>query len=202
MSTLQLSPEGAPPTQAEILAAFAGVLAGTATREATAAWARARRDAPPMRGQFGALPHGRLLGSAFWALLASDVTEGTWTAAGPPYFMRDADIAAWAAALRDEPAPLVAPGQLQPLSAQEGRLAPMAVATLDVPARTLAARLGLQTLRGLDDLDFYEELVFHDPEGRQLLLSWRPRGPRPDEAELYLEADGGGWAPGLGEVLA
>lgn len=197
MITLPLAADGAAPGREELLLALDALLGGHMSREEVAAWARMRRDAPPERGQFGAMPRGPLLASAFRALLVADVTEGAWQPRGAPYFIREADLREYAASLRDADAPSRSAWQ----PPWDGAMPLCAGGVMWSPAAA-SARLGAETLRGLDDLDYYEMLPFIDAHGRPVELEWRPNGPHPAEANIILPHGGDGWQRDLGDLLS
>ena len=199
---------GEPPSAREIESRLAAMLAGHLSRADAVAWARQRRDAgrAPL-DQFGHIPRDPLLSFVFWALLAAEVSarEAEVASAEPDdYFIRDADLAEWLATLRHEDAPLRSAGDIRPLRFHQRRSAPFIAAGLALPCAVASERLGLEHLRGLDDLDYYQDLAFELPNGRQVLLEWRPRGG-PDDAVVYLEgtrdAAAAGWSPDLVPLL-
>ncbi|HYW07018.1 MAG TPA: hypothetical protein VE913_08690 [Longimicrobium sp.] len=51
-------------------------------------------------------------------------------------------------------------------------------------------RLAVPGLHGLNDLDYFEMVVFNDPRGRQIFLDWHMRARVPG-AVLYLESEVG-----------
>ena len=199
---------GEPPSAREIESRLAAMLAGHLSRADAVAWARQRRDAgrAPL-DQFGHIPRDPLLSFVFWALLAAEVwaREAEVASAEPDdYFIRDADLAEWLATWRHEDAPLRSAGDIRPLRFHQRRSAPFIAAGLALPCAVASERLGLEHLRGLDDLDYYQDLAFELPNGRQVLLEWRPRGG-PDDAVVYLEgtrdAAAAGWSPDLVPLL-
>jgi hypothetical protein len=190
------------PSALEVLQMLEQVASGSLTRAEGATWAARRRDAQVPRDQFGAIPQDGLAVLAFWALLSAEVCERDLTTVGAPYFIRDVDLRAWITTLRREDAPRAAAGAWQAKHPHEIWPAPHLAALVRISSEELRARVGLEHLRGCDDLDYYQDVCADDPAGRQIVLSWRPRGPTPDEAKLRLEGGGSAWRADLADAIA
>ncbi|HTO07376.1 MAG TPA: hypothetical protein VMR86_10010 [Myxococcota bacterium] len=104
------------------------------------------------------------------ALQAADRCEGDLDRTGAPYFIRDADLREWLACLRGEDLDESTARGLRVLRAHQMRPLSDYLAALDCKLADLAARAGLRSFRGWDDLDFYEAVLVELPSGHQVTL--------------------------------
>jgi hypothetical protein len=173
----------------EVARMIASALDGRISRRELAAWASARDAGYARPNPFGNTTEGRAAWFALRALTAADISEALDTARpGKPYFVRDEDLREWAAVARQEDWSGNHPLGIRPKRLHQTPMAPFAAALLDVTPSTVCERLAVPSWRGLDDLDYYEMMVFDDACGRQIFLDWHMRAPGPD-AVLYLESE-------------
>lgn len=166
---------------------IASAVDGRISRSELAAWASACDAGYARPNPFGNTIEGRAAWSALWALGAADISE-TLDMAGKPYFIRDEDLREWAAVLHGEDWSGNHPLGIRPKRLHQIAMAPFEAALLDVAPSTVCERLALPGLRGLDDLDYFEMMVFDDARGRQIFLDWHMRAPGPGGV-LYLESE-------------
>ena len=161
---------------------------GALPRRQAADWARERLPSQSNPAfSFPKGPDGTLAWFAMAALASADLSPRLDRQEfGPPYFIREHDLHEWALTLRGTDWLGTNPYALQPKRMHQLRRTPIDVAMLAIPVELVIERLAVPSLRGLDDLDYYEQIIFDDLWERQIFLSWYKRGPSPD-ARLCLE---------------
>jgi hypothetical protein len=190
-----------PPTSQETLNILRGVGSGRLTRTEAAGRARLRIGFHTPGGYAWSTPPDPLVNRVFAVLLACDISEVDFISHTAPYFFRESDLQVWQDALEHRDAPVSTRGHLQPKRPHQFRPAEL-VAVLHANVDWLCVRLSLDHFRGLDDLDYYKQLLFDDSNGRQVMLMSRPRGPSPSEVEVFLERGRLGWDAELSGLLA
>ncbi|HEX8430070.1 MAG TPA: hypothetical protein VF625_02240 [Longimicrobium sp.] len=176
-------------TISEVARLIAATLEGRISRRELAARASACDAGYGRSNPFGNTTEGRAALSALWALLAADISEDLdMDRPGKPHFIRDDDLREWAAILHKEDWSGNHPLGIRTKRLHQIATAPFAAALLNVSPSTVCERLGVTSLRGLDDLDYFQMVLFDDARGRQVFLDWHMRAPMPD-ATLYLESE-------------
>ena len=158
---------------------------GKMARGEAAAWAESCGGGYGEPNPFGSADKRGLAWSALNAVRAASVSDD-FLSEGDPYFLRPSDFEEWAATLRGDVILGVNEAGVRPLRLHElGELRPTATLT-GISVDQVRGRLQLQDLRGLDDLDYFQIILFQFDDVI-FMLEWYPRsGP---EATLYSASD-------------
>jgi hypothetical protein len=176
----------------ELISVLEGTARGTIPRREAVEWARARYPSPVRPSPFAGLPLARIADDAVAALSCAELsTDLDLQAVGDPYFMRVQDFRERSLALQEKNWIGKHPKALRPKRLHQMRPAPFVAARLETTAEFAVSRLGVASLRGVDELDYYEQILFDDRRGRQVFLNWWMREPIRD-ASLLLELETGG----------
>jgi hypothetical protein len=181
---------------------YVGLVDGSVSREAAARWAESldRRAT-----SFGERTDPGLWWEAFLSLAAANTRGDSVFSVGgqseaSPYFLRDGDISEWLANLTEEPLPDPDVGPWHRFRIWEATsFVQDSVAT--IPS-LFASASPPGSLRGVDDLDYFEELDLVLPSGRLAVLR-QHRGVPDTTVHLQFEKGEAASAPAeLLEVLA
>ena len=163
-------------------------------RAEAARWAADRYPAPPRPGPFVGHPLSWVAEDALAALACADLsTDLEMQVMGEPYFIRRHDLLERSLALQEKDWIGKHPRALRPKRLHRMRPAGVVAARLRISADRATEMLEVNSLRGLDALDYYEQILFDDRQGRQVLLTWYLREPVRDgelRIEESVDADG------------
>jgi hypothetical protein len=185
----------------QLLETYRALASGATDRDAAAAWvasldrrAVSVRDTPDPGLWWDALA---TLGAV--TSTGSNLFDIDDRRRGPPYFVRDRDIEEWLANLTQVPLESSSAGVARRFRIWQ------APATVRPDVATIGgifeAGSPAGSLRGVDDLDYFEELALVLPSGRIALLRHH-RGAPPDSTTVHLQFDDGKAESALSEVLA
>lgn len=165
----------APPTTEDVLAKLDAGRTGIESRTEVARWARSFRPS----GIVDHVCRDIATQYALWALMAADVSEADLQTSGEPYFVRDVDLAEWAEELRCSAPPSVVSRGCRTFRAwQTPRGIQVQALVLGQSFDELVRVIDLPTLRGVDDLDYYEDLRFLLPSGAAVCVQLYCRSNR------------------------
>jgi hypothetical protein len=175
------------------------LLDGRCSRSDAADWAEAIKRS---RGEDPAFAH--LLGDdtsqeVFWVLLVADRCEQDLNTREPPYFIRDEDLREWLAALRREDAREVSSTGLRRQRPHQVRDLSGLRASVDCKIDEVVRGTGIGSVRGRDDLDYYEAIVVEMPTGEQASLIGHARSPF---TEVHLECAARNPEGALGSLMS
>ncbi len=126
--------------------------------------------------------------AAFWVMYSATVKDNAFNEEGIPYFIRDYDLQEWFLSIKRQNFPYAEDNdvvqQLRPH--QIFGIQTDQYAAFNITPSELRNRLGgIEHIRGLDDLDYFQEYNFKMHTGIQFRLLRYMRSPEPHAFILY-----------------
>jgi hypothetical protein len=152
-------------------------------RDKLTAWVADNREA------FGELSAMRGL-SALWAAALAEAGSEDFAEKGPPYFLRDHDLAEWAASLNQEDVPYSSEQKVQRFRwHQFGEDDLIGRARVRLTAGEIEARLGISSIRGQWDQWVFEDFLFFLEDGTRCVLTRKMENRVNDHETFVLEIE-------------